>query len=328
MDIRWVSGSSTTKRRVDDLPGLLASDEGFTWVDFARCDREATVTLQREFGLHPLALRDCEIGVTVPRFRIYRDHVFLVFHTLRRLPGATLELVQFNQFVGRSWLVTIHGPVPRHAPYALGVEETREVAARIDAGTLEAPTPVKVASLVIGSQATVLDELVTELADSVLDFERRTATDSVSRVDAFLDGLFRLRLDLGVIRATAFNNRQICQRAHDAIPDFEGEVRAALIDLRDQFDRVGARCDSEKELLQDVLDFYQARLTNDLNLTLKRFTSVGAILVSCTLVTGIYGMNFEHMPELSWKIGYPLALLTMAALASGLALLFRRKGWL
>ena len=87
-------------------------------------------------------------------------------------------------------------------------------------------------------------------------------------------------------------------------------------------------CDGQKDLLQEVLDFYQTRIANELSRFVKRLTSIGAILVSDTLIAGIYGMNFRHMPELEWPLGYPMALLLMVAVSLALVVYFRRKDWL
>jgi magnesium transporter len=81
-------------------------------------------------------------------------------------------------------------------------------------------------------------------------------------------------------------------------------------------------------LLQEVLDFHQTRIANELNEFVRRLTSVGAILVVCTLIAGIYGMNFAHMPELDWQLGYPIALAVMVAISTVMAIYFRRKRWL
>jgi magnesium transporter len=99
-------------------------------------------------------------------------------------------------------------------------------------------------------------------------------------------------------------------------------------DLFDQFDRVRSLAEGENLFLQGVIDLYQTRTATELNLFAKQLTSIGAILVTATLVAGIYGMNFEHMPELGWKYGYLFALALMAAMSLVLALVFRRRRWL
>lgn len=327
-DVRWVADGAATASTWDDVPILLNRDDGFVWVDVPRCDRDAASSLERVLGLHPRALLDCRDGVAVPKFHVYRDHVFVALHTLRRVSDGTLEPVQFNQFVGHRLLVTIHGPLSPHVSYRIGANETRSVVERLAAGRLHPATPGELATAIVGGQVAVLEEFVAGIAQSVLSLERRTARDSLGDADATLDQLFRLRLDLGVTRSTALNGRHLYQRLSDALSGASVESRQGVGEMRDGFDRVLAMTDSEKELLQDVLDFYQARLSNDLNTTLRRFTSASVILVVCTLIAGVYGMNFEQMPELQWKLGYPFAIGTMALSAAILAYVFRRNRWL
>ena len=101
-----------------------------------------------------------------------------------------------------------------------------------------------------------------------------------------------------------------------------------LQDLVDHFDRLKNVCDEEKELLQEVLDLYQTRVANDLSQLVRKLTALGAILVADTLVAGIYGMNFKHMPELDWDYGYPMALGMMLVISVAMAWWFHRKDWL
>ncbi|MGE0228097.1 MAG: magnesium transporter CorA family protein [Dehalococcoidia bacterium] len=327
-DVRWVASGMATAATWDDVPALLARDDGFVWIDVTRCDRDAAFSLERLVGLHPRALLECREGVSVPRFHVYEDHVFVAQHTLRPLNDGTLEPVQFNQFVGHRFLVTIHGPLSSHVSYHFGVDEIRPIVERLAAGRLRPATPGDLASAIVSGQIEAFEDLVSTIAQSVLTFERRSARESQGDADAMLDQLFRLRLNLGVIRSTTLNGRQLYQRMSDALAGASAESRRGVGELRDEFDRVLALTDSEKELLQDVLDLYQARLTNDLNATLRRFTSASVILVVCTLIAGIYGMNFERMPELGWQLGYPFALGTMAVSAAVLAYVFRRNRWL
>lgn len=332
MDIRWIANtdppSPATRFAPADLQALREREDGFLWVDIPRCDRETAVVLENELGLHPRAIQDCRDGVTAPKHHFYQDHVFVALHTLRRSPSGALEPVQFNQFVGRTFLVTVHGPVRQDVTYRLGVPETSDIASRIDSGRLRPSSPSDLGATIVAGQVQALDELVVEIASKVLAFERKTASDALDDLDPLLDELFRLRLGLGVIRTTAFNCRQVYQRVHDRLALVAADVSPAAAELRDGYDRVVTVCEAQKELLQDVLDFYQTRLTNDLNTTLKRFTAMGSILVICTLISSIYGMNFVHMPELSWRLGYPLALASMGVVSGALALFFRRRHWL
>jgi magnesium transporter len=85
---------------------------------------------------------------------------------------------------------------------------------------------------------------------------------------------------------------------------------------------------SYQDLVQATLDAYLSMVSNRLNETMKRLTVVGAIFAALTVITGVYGMNFEHMPELKWRYGYPMIWVLMAAVTGGLLLWFRKKQWI
>ncbi len=105
----------------------------------------------------------------------------------------------------------------------------------------------------------------------------------------------------------------------------------AVLHLRDVYDhvlRAVELSEAHRDLLTGALDAHLSLVSNRMNLVMKRATSWGAILVCATLVAGIYGMNFKHMPELDWRFGYPLALGCMALISSVLYVMFKRKDWL
>ena len=105
----------------------------------------------------------------------------------------------------------------------------------------------------------------------------------------------------------------------------------ALTVCRDAFDKLLRAIDlvdEQRELVGNAVDAHLAVMSNQMNLVMKQLTAWGSIVFGATLIAGIYGMNFSHMPELSWKLGYPMALAMMAILSAGLYRVFRRRDWL
>jgi magnesium transporter len=140
--------------------------------------------------------------------------------------------------------------------------------------------------------------------------------------------LFGVRHQLLTVETMATEDRVVYARIVALARFVPPDGRPFIEDLADQFDRVGAMCAGQSRFLQEVLDFYQTRIAGELNEFVKRLTALGTMLVFATLIAGIYGMNFEHMPELGWRYGYPLVLGLMLGSAAALAWWFRRKGWL
>ena len=131
--------------------------------------------------------------------------------------------------------------------------------------------------------------------------------------------MFQVRHDLQTVRTTAAQSREVYARLAGlrAMPP---EAVIHLSDLADQFDRLRNICDDEKEYLQELLDLHQTRIANELNRFVRQLTAWGAIGLAGTLVAGIYGMNFVYMPELDWRLGYPMALGMIVARRAGAGL--------
>jgi magnesium transporter len=143
-----------------------------------------------------------------------------------------------------------------------------------------------------------------------------------------LEGMFEVRHDLQTLRTMAATSREVHARMVAFSRGLKSESVLWLQDTVDHFDRLKSICDGEKELLQEILDLYQTRVANDLSQLVRRLTALGAILVADTLVAGIYGMNFDHMPELHWQYGYPFALAMMGVISVAMFWWFRKKDWL
>jgi len=116
--------------------------------------------------------------------------------------------------------------------------------------------------------------------------------------------------------------------AREEVEWIKGE---ALVQCRDTYDKLLRAVDvvdDQRELIGNAVDAHLAVMSNQMNLVMKKLTAWGSIVFGATLIAGIYGMNFEHMPELHWRFGYPLALGGMAVLSYGLYRMFRRRDWL
>jgi magnesium transporter len=328
IDVRWVSPTAVEKHGETDIPSLLARGDGFLWVDVADCDQRAAALLTDVFGFHPLAVRECHERVPVPKIHAYRDHFFVVLHALERGDHGQFHYLELDQFVSLRYLVTIHGPFEDGVPRELAFRETREVLTRLEAGRFRPKLPGELGHAIVSALARRLEALVTSLAAQIATLERRVMTADTRQNEALLTEMFRVRHELLAVRTVAAQSREVYARmaafSHGMLP----EVNLWVNDLVDHFDRLRNVCDGEKELFQEVLDLYQTRIANEMTRFVKRLTSVGAILVTDTLIAGIYGMNFEVMPELKWQFGYAWALGVMAVVSLLLTWFFRRKDWL
>ena len=146
---------------------------------------------------------------------------------------------------------------------------------------------------------------------------------------ATLDRIFTLKRDVQTLRRICAPQREIVNRL--ARGEFKVISPRAAVYFRDIYDnlyRIVEASYSYQDLVQATMDAYLSMVSNRLNESMKRLTVIGAIFAALTVLTGIYGMNFEHMPELKWRFGYPMVWLLMAAITGGLLLWFKKKQWI
>jgi magnesium transporter len=144
-----------------------------------------------------------------------------------------------------------------------------------------------------------------------------------------LEHIFALKRDVMQLRRICLPQREIINRLARA--DFKVISQRAAVYFRDIYDnlyRIVEGSMAYQDLTQSTMDAYLSAVSNRLNETMKRLTVISALLMPMTVITGVYGMNFDFMPELHWRLGYPFALSLKAAAAGTLLWLFKRKNWI
>ena len=335
-------------RSPDELPALLRRDTGFIWVDIPSCDESSSRALLDVFGFHPLAVRDCVERNRVPKVHGYGDHVLIVLHAPERGQRGHVHYIELDQIISRNYLVTVHGPINPAVDPAVALRETRAVHARIVAGRFRPKSVFELSHAIVSALTRNQEAYVETMTRDVWQLEQRVTGEDVGDPEGFITDLFRARHGLLAVRTMAALGGAIYGRMSGLtrIPP-GGETLVA--DIIDQFERVRSVADSEKDYLQGVIEFYQTVLTVNAalvgqaqNVEVKRLTEASysqneeikkisawaAIFFAPTLIGTVYGMNFDRMPELHWRFGYPAAVILMMLLSVALYVLFRRRQWL
>ncbi|HEX9991647.1 MAG TPA: magnesium/cobalt transporter CorA [Acidimicrobiales bacterium] len=294
----------------------VVGDGRVVWVDLVDPTDQDLACVREEFELHPLAMEDARKHGQRPKLEQYPSHAFVVLYSK--------EHAEVDLFVGPNWLVSVRA--------------TNERGERCDIDGIRARFErTRGADTSVGFLLyTILDHIVdgyfsaTESSeDRIEDFEERVFGEQTSDERAVQQELFQIRKELLVFRRRIAPLREILAML------LRGEVAwvsgSALVHLQDVYDhvlRAVDQIDSQREVLGNAVDAHLALISNRMNRVMKTMTSWGAILLGSTLIAGIYGMNFQHMPELGWKYGYPFALALMVVLTVVLAVVFRRRRWL
>jgi magnesium transporter len=325
MDVRWISASGIEDCLWSDVAGLLERNDGFVWVDIPKCDDEKAKALAERFGFHALALSDVMERSHLPKIHAYPDHLFVVLHAPE--PGDTghVHLIELDQFIGRRYLVTTHGPLAPGVPIDVALKETRLVVERLQAGRLKVTTPFELSYALVSSLANRQGTVLAGLATEVAGLEQRVRGELGDPVRV-LEEMFLVRHELLSIRTMAAESGEVYTRMSALDRMIPPEAPPLIQDLINRFERVRSMSDSEKEFAQGVIDFYQARTSTRMNIAMERLALIAAILLPVSAIASIYGMNLivgdrTDVPQLA------LVLSIMAVVVGGMLAWSRRMGW-
>jgi len=301
----------------DRISDLLPEEGSLVWLDLEDPDPSELALIKQEFELHPLAIEDAERQGQRPKVEPYDGYFFVVLHTLR-LEADDLVEREVHAFVGPKFLVSLRfgegvdlGPV---------VERLRRH-----------PDLVREGGGAIFYS--LLDEIVDDYLRLIDVLEERT-DDAQEQVFAdrvpedIQEHIFRLRKHIVGVRRAASPAREVVAMLLTEPDIVTRRLEAYYRDVSDHVIRALEFVDSVRELLTTALEAHLSQVSNRLNLVMKQLTSWAAIILVPTLIAGIYGMNFRHMPELVWRYGYAWSLGLMAVSATTLYLVFKRRGWL
>jgi magnesium transporter len=304
---------------VNEIDRFIADGDNLLWLDIDSALTTDLSLLEREFGFHELALEDALRRRQRPKIELYDDFTFIVFYSVNSnsAPGRP-ELSQLALFVGRNFLVTVHeGHVP----------EIEESARRWRANIRKIDRSI--ASLLYSLLDAMVDAyfpVIDQIADLVEDIEEAVFEHYNGNA---LEDIFGMKKSLLNLRRTLAPERDVLNILirRDA-PLFGTASIVYFQDVYDHVVRVTDAIDIYRDLLTSALDAYLSISSNRLNQVMKTLTSWTIPLMAASLLAGIWGMNFTHMPELDWRLGYLFALSVITTAFVIIALAFRWRKWL
>jgi magnesium transporter len=314
----YVDGRRTTAGSLKGTHHACHVRGGFAWIGLYEPTEEEFASVTGEFALHPLAVEDAVKAHQRPKVEHYGDAIFVVLKSARYLEDPkTVELGEIHAFLGTRFVVTVrHGEAS-----ALG-----DVRRRMES---------EPALLRLGPAA-----ILYGIMDQIVDDYAPVAEGLGNDIDEIETEVFGG--NPRVSRRTYEVSREVLQfhRATQPLAEalehlleieaygLDGELRKYLRDVRDHTLRITEQVEGYRELLSNILHVNLTLVSVNQNDEVKKISAWAAILVVPTIITGIYGMNFEYMPELAWTSGYPFALVLMVVLSVLLYGGFKRSGWL
>ncbi|MGQ0669219.1 MAG: magnesium/cobalt transporter CorA [Actinomycetota bacterium] len=300
------------------ISDLLEDERARVWLDIDEPTEADLAMIQEEFGLHPLAIEDARHRGQRPKVDVYEGYFHVVVYALSLDDEDELVEGEIHAFAGKAFLITL-----RYAP-VFDLKGVIERGDRQPELTSEGGGFLLYALLdeVVDDYFSIVDRLE-DRGEQIEDRVFAPAPDADVQQD-----IFRLKREVVAFRRLVIPLREVL----DLVQEQPGFVTQALgpyyRDVADHVIRVMEFVDNVRELLTAALEAQLSQVSNRLNQVMRSVTSWGAIILVPTLVAGIYGMNFENMPELGWLLGYPFALALMGLSAFVLYRVFKRRDWL
>jgi magnesium transporter len=319
------------KRRPGELALHEAYEAGcaenaFVWIGLYEPDEAEFDSVRREFNLHELAVEDAILAHERPKLEVYDDTLFVVLKTARYVEADdTVEFGEIMLFIGPQFVVAV-----RHKPASALGDVRKQIESRPDLLRF-GPGAVLYAILdrVVDDYQPVMDGLDEDIKEVETEVFSHEGSNPAERIYLLKREVIEFH------QAAAPLTEPLDRLVHGLVPGLDNELGEYFRDIQDHLLRVVDVVSGFRELLTSVL---QANLTqvavrqNETgmrqNADTRKISAWVAIVAVPTMIAGIYGMNFEHMPELTWTFGYPLALTVMAVSCLVLYRAFRRNGWL
>lgn len=309
-------------RRVRAAP---LSDEGlrlkagqFVWIGLVDPTDAEFDILVRRFRLHPLAVEDALAAHQMPKVEVYGHELFVVARTATRI-DERIAYGETHIFVGDDHVISIrHGSSRAHNALRTQLEASPEQLKKGPDFVLHG-----ILDFIVDAYAPIVDEV----EDSVLEMEQKTLDAFLTRAE--IRRLFTLRRELLKFRRILGPMEESTRRLQSLdLPCIDPDVRPYFRDVSDHVQRVGARLGGLNDILSSVFEVANLLEQQRQGVITRKLASWAALLAVPTAIAGIYGMNFEYMPELHWRYGYFAVMALMILVCSALFVAFRKTRWL
>ena len=298
--------------------GLTLAAGEYLWIGLHEPTDEEFDVLVRRFHLHPLAVEDALTAHQIPKLEVYGSELFIVARTAQA-KGDRILYGETHVFVGPNYVITIrHGSARAHTQLRAQLEASPQQLKHGPDFILHG-----VLDFIVDGYIPIIDAI----EDKVLEMEQVALDSFLSRAD--ITRLFQLRRELVKFSRVLGPMEEVSVKLQSLdLPCIDREVRPYFRDVADHVRRVSSRAAGLRDILASVFEVSNLLEQQRQGVITRKLAAWAAILATPTAVAGIYGMNFEHMPELRWAYGYPAVLGLIVVICIGLYVTFKRTRWL
>ena len=305
--------------RKDEIRDYLARPDCFVWVALKDATAEELAELQQQFGLHELAVEDAQHGHQRPKIEEYGESLFAVVHTIERV-GEELRVGEVSIFVGKNYVLSARN----HSEQ--GFVNVRQRSEREPHLLKYGPAFVLYALM-----DTVVDRYIPiiDAIEDKLEVTEDRLFDVKMPARANIEALYAIKNELMTLKHAVSPLYEAIGRLYGGrVPAVCANTQEYFRDVGDHLQRLNQTIDSMREVVTTAISVSLSMIQLAENETTKQLAAYAALVAVPTMIAGVYGMNFKHMPELEWYWGYPMAVALMVVLDVYLFVRFRRAGWL
>jgi magnesium transporter len=323
----WYENATMSVRQhiaTDEFSELLKRQDGVLWVDVFQPTSEELAILTDIFAFHPLCVEDCMHPQIIPKLEEFPDYLFLVVHGIKKTETTIQESmmacqpVELDLFLGRNFLVTLHHE------HLHSILMSRESLLRGTSAVRSGASAL--AHEVLDSMVDLYFPVLENLEEHLQDLEEQIEANPGSEI---VGQFFALRRSLLKLRRISLRQVDIFYALSHRNMSFVTPQDTLLFrDVYDHMVRIVEIAESSRDILSGILNIHLSLMSNRLNDIVRVLTLFSAIMLPLTFIAGIYGMNFEHMPELQNPHGYFIVLGCMVVLSIVMISFFRHKRWI
>ena len=307
-----------------ELPAALKDEQNIVWVDM-ECPSGADEKqiLADIFDFHPLTIEDCQLNHSQPKIEEFPNYLYFIVHGVRdgdKEGRQHFESKELDGYLGKNFVVTYH-----HDPFKSINSVKRQISASPSACQRGAAYLLhQILDLMIDNYTPVLENLdgyMTKLEDSI--FESKKSDNRI------LAEIMRLKRSVTDMRRVSSKQLNVLYRMSHGEFDLIGEHMLPFYrDIYDHLLRISDLSETYRDMTSALMETYLSVQSNRMNEVMKTLTIFSAIMLPLTVITGIYGMNFENMPELKTRNGYFVVIGLIVGIIAVMLFYFWRKGWL
>ena len=307
---------------LDQLPELLKDESAVIWVDMESPTHDDEQVLLDVFKFHPLTVEDCRENRHYPKVEEFQGYIYLIVHGVRADTSPDrFNTIELDAFLGRNYVITYH-----HDPFR-SINDVKQLLRTSPVGCQRGPAFLlhQILDRIVDYYSPVLDDF-----DDRIDRLEHEIFESKHPNNAVLSQIMDLKRSVLRMRRISVKQMDVLLRMSrgefaQVIPE---DMRPFYRDIHDHLVRVTDLAENYRDLISGSLEAYLSVVSNRMNEIMKVLTIFSAVMLPLTFIAGVYGMNFDNMPELHSRYGYYGAWIIMAAVAIGMLLLFWKRGWI